>query len=173
MQRRVCESLGIPDATVIVESPDRPNISLVRLGYTRDDPKRKEVVARLLSELAGGRAIIFVPTVKIGEQVQAALRAQGVDLEFFHARAGDPAWRDNVQGRFDGRILPAIDAVIATSAFGMGLDIPDIRLVVHWQHPFSVEEYVQGFGRAGRDGKRSLAVLSPTSIRMSGSSTTW
>ena len=46
-----------------------------------------------------------------------------------------------------------------TSAFGMGLDIPDIRLVVHWQHPFSVEEYVQGFGRAGRDGKRSLAVL--------------
>jgi superfamily II DNA helicase RecQ len=41
----------------------------------------------------------------------------------------------------------------------MGLDIPNIRLVVHWQHPFSVEEYVQGFGRAGRDGQRSLALL--------------
>ena len=91
--------------------------------------------------------------------MQSRLKLRGVDLEFFHSKARDPAWRDNLQGRFDGRILPAVNAVVATSAFGMGLDIPDIRLVVHWQHPFSVEEYVQGFGRAGRDGKRSLAVL--------------
>jgi len=159
MQHRVCESLGIPDATVIVENPDRANIALVRFACPKDDPRRIEIIVGLLSKLTSGRAIIFVPTVNEGEKVQAELRVHGVDLEFFHARAGDPAWRDNVQGRFTGRILPAIDAVIATSAFGMGLDIPDIRLVVHWQHPFSVEEYVQGFGRAGRDGKRSLALL--------------
>jgi superfamily II DNA helicase RecQ len=114
---------------------------------------------RLLAKLTTGRAIIFVPTVKEGERLQRELRLRGVDLEFFHSKARDPAWRDNLQGRFDGRILPTVNAIVATSAFGMGLDIPDIRLVVHWQHPFSVEEYVQGFGRAGRDGKRSLAVL--------------
>lgn len=159
MQRSICESLGIPDAEVIVENPDRSNISLVRLALTKDDPKRIEVIDHLLQQLRSGRAIIFVPTVKEGAKLQTALRSRGVDLEFFHSKARDPAWRDNVQGRFDGRIEPAIDAVIATSAFGMGLDIPDIRLVVHWQHPFSVEEYVQGFGRAGRDGKSSLAVL--------------
>jgi RecQ family ATP-dependent DNA helicase len=159
MQLRVCESLGIPDAVIIVENPDRANIAFVRLAYTKDDPQRIEIVARLLSKVTPGRAIIFVPTVKEGEKVQAALKLRGAELEFFHSKARDAAWRDNLQGRFDGRILPAINAVIATSAFGMGLDIPDIRLVVHWQHPFSVEEYVQGFGRAGRDGKRSLAVL--------------
>ncbi len=159
MQLRVCESLGIPDATIIVENPDRANIALVRLAYSKDDPRRIEIIMRLLAKLTTGRAIIFVPTVKEGERLQRELRLRGVDLEFFHSKARDPAWRDNLQGRFDGRILPTVNAIVATSAFGMGLDIPDIRLVVHWQHPFSVEEYVQGFGRAGRDGKRSLAVL--------------
>jgi len=159
MQLRVCESMGIPDATIIVENPDRANIALVRLSHAKDDPRRIEIIGRLLSKVTSGRAIIFVPTVNEGQRLQAALKLRGISLEFFHSNARDPAWRDNLQGRFDGRILPAINAVIATSAFGMGLDIPDVRLVVHWQHPFSVEEYVQGFGRAGRDGKRSLAVL--------------
>ena len=159
MRDRLCESLGIPDAKVIVENPDRANIALMRLAYSNNAPQRIDIMVRLLSKLKGGRAIIFVPTIKEGEKVQAALTARGFNLEFFHSNAHDPAWRDNVQGRFNGRILPAINAVIATGAFGMGLDIPDIRLVVHWQHPFSVEEYVQGFGRAGRDGKCSLAVL--------------
>ena len=159
MRDRLCESLGIPGAKVIVENPDRSNIALMRLAYPKSAPQRIGIIVDLLSKLAGGRAIIFVPTIKEGKKLQAALAARGVNLEFFHSKSHDPAWRDNVQGRFNGRILPPIDALIATGAFGMGLDIPDIRLVVHWQHPFSVEEYVQGFGRAGRDGKRSLAVL--------------
>jgi superfamily II DNA helicase RecQ len=49
--------------------------------------------------------------------------------------------------------------VICTNAFGMGLDVPDVRLVVHWQHPTSMEDYLQEFGRAGRDGNPSVAVL--------------
>ena len=159
MQRRICESLGSPDAQVISENPDRPNIALVRLPMAKRDPRRFGVIARLLSQVRQGRSIIFVPTVKEGEQVQAGLAGRGIHLEFFHSDAHDANWRDNVQGRFDGRLLPAINAVIATSAFGMGLDIPDIRLVVHWQHPFSVEDYLQGFGRAGRDGKHALALL--------------
>lgn len=114
---------------------------------------------RVLAQIKCGRAILFVPTIRIGQAVQQGLAAIGLELEFFHAKAGTANWRDNVQGRFDGQIEPAIRSIIATSAFGMELDDPDIRLVVHWQHPFSVEEYLQGFGRAGRDGKPSLALL--------------
>jgi len=159
MQRHICESLGSPKARVITENPDRPNIALVRLPMAKQDPRRFDVIASLLSQGRQGRSIIFVPTVKEGELVQAGLAERGIHLEFFYAKAHDSNWRDNVQGRFTGRLLPAINAVIATSAFGMGLDIPDVRLVVHWQHPFSVEEYLQGFGRAGRDGKRAMALL--------------
>lgn len=155
----ILTSLGSPNATVIVESPDRPNIALARIFVGKDDPERYRIVAQLLQKLQHGRTIIFVPTVKIGEVVQQELSKFGVVLEFFHANAGSATWRDNVQGRFDGRIEPTIRSIVATSAFGMGLDIPDIRLIIHWQHPFSVEEFLQGFGRAGRDGKQSLAVL--------------
>jgi RecQ family ATP-dependent DNA helicase len=158
-RNEILNSLGVPDATVIVESPDRPNIALARVHVGKDSPERFHIVARLLNEVKNGRAIIFVPTVRVGEAVKRGMAAVGVDLEFFHAKAETANWRDNVQGRFDGRIEPNIRSIIATSAFGMGLDIPDIRLIIHWQYPFSVEEYLQGFGRAGRDGKQSLAVL--------------
>ncbi len=57
------------------------------------------------------------------------------------------------------RTDPPLGAIITTSAFSMGVDIPDVRLVVHWQHPASVEDYLQEFGRAGRDGKPALALL--------------
>jgi ATP-dependent DNA helicase RecQ len=159
MQQEICRSLGSPGATIIVESPNRPNIALARVPMGRKDPERFRIMARVLAQVTVGRAMIFVPTVREGEIVQSGLRSHGLDLEFFHSNAGTANWRDNLQGRFDGRIEPRISAIIATSAFGMGLDIPDVRVAIHWQHPFSVEEYLQGFGRAGRDGRPSLALL--------------
>ena len=155
-QRRILESLGVPDARVLISDVDRPNIVLARVEET-SDTKRAQIVANLLRQ-CGGRAIIFVPTKAIGREVQEALAAAGLDLPFFH---GDlpTLERDSIFGRFTGSLDPPTQAVISTSAFSLGVDIPNIRVVVNWQHPFAVEDYLQEFGRAGRDGKPALALL--------------
>jgi superfamily II DNA helicase RecQ len=82
-----------------------------------------------------------------------------LNLPFFHSKLGTANERDTLLGRFTGRIEPAANVVICTNAFGMGLDLPNVRLVVHWQHPASVEDYLQEFGRAGRDGAPAVAIL--------------
>ena len=159
-QQQILDSLGVQDARVIVQGVDRPNIALCRIGATRQDvAKRADIVATLLNAMPAGHAMIFVPTVKIGDQVKGALAARGLDLPFYHSKAGLPHERDAIIGRFTGRLEPPLPAVICTNAFGMGIDVPDVRLVVNWQRPASVEEYLQEFGRAGRDGEPSLALL--------------
>lgn len=157
-QQRILESLGIPDARVVVAGVDRPNVALARLPDV-EDADRFPLITRLLGLLQGGRAMIFVPTVRVGRQIQAGLRSLQVDLPFYHSRLGTPNDRDMLLGKFTGRLSPPVRFVICTSAFGMGLDLPDVRLVVHWQHPASVEDYLQEFGRAGRDGRPAVALL--------------
>ena len=166
-QRRILESLGIPDARVIVTGVNRPNIKFVRVPDVADrrvlpnvkNKARYSLIRRLLRVMPEGRAMLFVPTVKAGEQLQDGLRGIGVDVPFFHSKLGTPNERDMLLGRFTGRLNPPVRVIICTNAFGMGLDLPDVRLVIHWQHPASVEDYLQEFGRAGRDGKLSIAVM--------------
>jgi ATP-dependent DNA helicase RecQ len=157
-QRRILESLGIPGARVVVTGVNRPNIRFVRLADV-DDELRSPLIVKLLTVMPPGRAMLFVPTVNIGKELQAGLRSLGVDLPFYHSKHGTANDRDILLGRFTGRIEPPLKVIICTNAFGMGLDLHDVRLVVHWQHPASVEDYLQEFGRAGRDGKPSLAVM--------------
>ena len=157
-QRRILISLGIPDARVVVTGVNRPNIKFVRLENLKEQA-RYSLIVRLLKVMPHGRAMLFVPTVKTGERLQAGLRSLGVDVPFYHSKLGTPNDRDMLLGRFTGRIAPPVRVIICTNAFGMGLDLPDVRLVVHWQHPASVEDYLQEFGRAGRDGKPSVAVV--------------
>jgi ATP-dependent DNA helicase RecQ len=157
-QKRILESLGIPKARVVVSGVDRPNIALLRLPIEQDE-QRFQAIKRMCDVMPAGRAMIFIPTVKVGEHLQEGLASLGLSVPFFHSKHGTPNDREMLQGQFTGRIQPAVPIIICTNAFGMGLDVPDVRLVVHWQHPASVEDYLQEFGRAGRDGKQSLAVL--------------
>lgn len=157
-QRRILESLGVPNARVIVTGVDRPNIKLARLHNVQDG-LRYSIIAELLRVMPPGRAMLFVPTVNIGRQLQQRLRQLGLELPFFHSRSGTANDRELLLARFTGRAEPPAQVVICTNAFGMGLDVPDVRLVVHWQHPPSVEDYLQEFGRAGRDGRVAIAVV--------------
>jgi ATP-dependent DNA helicase RecQ len=156
-QRRILESLEIPDATVLVADVDRPNIALYRCPHFRP-PAKLDATAKLLKIRHGGHTMIFVPTVKVGETVRQDLAARGHDVPFYHAKLNEVD-KTFLQGRFCGLHEPRLDVIICTNAFGMGLDVPDVRLVIHWQAPGSVEDYAQEFGRAGRNGGQLVAVL--------------
>src|SRR5207249_7138416 len=147
-----------PNARVVVTGVNRPNIALARLDGVADE-RRYSLIISLLGIMPPGRAMLFVPTVKIGEKIQQGLRSLGLDVPFFHSKLGTANDRDMLHGRYTGRLEPAASVVICTNAFGMGLDLPNVRLVVHWQHPASLEDYLQEFGRAGRDGAPSVAIL--------------
>lgn len=159
MQKRILASLGIPDARVFVRDVDRPNIALLRWDAAID--QRSAVIASLckLPIKGGGKVMIFVPTRKIGEALQSFLEEHRLPTPFYHSQFGKAWDREQLQKRFSGESQPVVDRIICTSAFGMGLDIANVRMVIHWQHPSSVEDYLQEFGRAGRDGKASIAVL--------------
>jgi ATP-dependent DNA helicase RecQ len=159
MQQRVLASLGVNDARVFVRDVDRPNISLVR--WKASTAERSRIIAQLCKLLLPyrGKVMIFVPTRKIGERLQTYLRDQKLDTPFYHSQLASAWDREQLVKRFVGESQPSVDRVICTSAFGMGLDVSDVRMVIHWQHPSSVEDYLQEFGRAGRDGRSSVAVL--------------
>jgi ATP-dependent DNA helicase RecQ len=159
MQRRILSSMGVEDATVFVRDVDRPNIALLRWACRQE--QRSQEIANLLrlQELRGQRAMIFVPSVRVGEELKQALAALDIDIPLYHSRVGTAWERQELAKRFLGQSKPAVDQIICTNAFGMGLDLPNVRLVIHWQQPASVEDLLQEYGRAGRDGKPSVSVV--------------
>lgn len=159
MQKRILNSLGIPDAKVFVRDVDRPNITMVRRQCEPD--RRAEQIAALLRlpELQGQKAMVFVPSTKVGEALREQLFTLGLTLPFYHSKLGTTWERSELLQRFLGESRPVVDHIICTNAFGMGLDVPNVRLVVHWQQPASVEDLLQEFGRAGRDRNPAVSVV--------------
>jgi RecQ family ATP-dependent DNA helicase len=159
MQKRILTSLGVSDAQVFVRGVDRPNIALLRWSVSINlRPWAIEQLCRVQMP-AKGKVMIFVPTRKVGMALQKYLGEHGLETPFYHSQWSSSWDREQLLKRFVGDSRPEVDRIICTSAFGMGLDVPNVRMVIHWQHPSSVEDYLQEFGRAGRDGKASVAVL--------------
>lgn len=159
MQQRILASLGIPDAKVFVRDVDRPNIALLRLLCAAERRVHEIAAMLMLPQLHGRKVMVFVPSVRVGDDLRLALSALGLDVPFYHSRLGTSWERQELLKRFIGQSRPSVDHIICTNAFGMGLDVPNVRLVIHWQQSASAEDMLQEFGRAGRDGKPSVSVI--------------
>lgn len=137
-------------AKKIVRSPDRPNIRYAMAG-------EKVPVTRMI-QFVELPALVYGSTQRSVEEAARELRTAGYRAAHYHAGMGKDERRD-VQTKFqEGQY----DVVAATCAFGMGIDHPGIRAVIHLEMPTSIEAYVQESGRAGRDGKPSIAICRAT-----------
>ena len=150
------EELGI-DLKVFDGGTQRTNLEFV-VVRTNSGEKFADVHQILDADLpadASGGAIVYCATRRHAEELATFLQAKGVKADHFHAGL-PPETKKNVQESFIRGDLPGI---VATNAFGMGIDKPDVRLVIHADMPGSLENYLQEAGRAGRDQKRARCVL--------------
>jgi ATP-dependent DNA helicase RecQ len=160
VRAEIIERLHLRDPEVVVRGFDRPNLHLsverFEDKHDKDDALLSRVVVLTASEAAGGASgIVYVGTRKRTEELSAELVRRGVRAAAYHAGLRR-AERDEAQQRFmDGQI----DVVVATTAFGMGIDKPDVRFVVHGDVADSLDSYYQEIGRAGRDGDAAVAEL--------------
>jgi ATP-dependent DNA helicase RecQ len=153
VRTEIIESLGMRDPAIHAYGFDRPNISLAVMTLESDEEKTERISARV-EELAGP-GIIYAATRARAESLAAALRSAGHRTGWYHGGLPKKE-REAAQSAFmDGEI----DIMVATTAFGMGIDKPDVRFVLHYDASDSLDAYYQEIGRAGRDGEPAIAEL--------------
>ncbi len=146
----IMERLRFEDKCLIKSGFERPNLSYI-VRRTEDKPGQ---LLSICSNVAG-TGIVYVRSRKRTEELAAFLNSNGIASSFYHAGLG----ADSRTDRQEQWKKDKIRVMVCTNAFGMGIDKPDVRFVVHFDVPDSPEAYFQEAGRGGRDGKRSFAVL--------------
>ncbi|MEW2048704.1 RecQ family ATP-dependent DNA helicase [Streptomyces sp. NPDC005476] len=153
VRREIVERLGMREPEVTVAGFDRPNIRLEARRFQDEDDRRRAVIERAAAEPKPG--IVYAATRKDTEFYSGELASLGLAAEAYHA-----GLRASERARIHDAFLSGeADVVVATSAFGMGIDKEDVRFVLHAALPGSLDAYYQEIGRGGRDGKPALAVL--------------
>ena len=150
VQKDICEKLSFTTSLVFRQSFERPNLSY---SVFKVDSKINKILEIL--QKVGGSGIVYCKSRKRTKDISDLLNMHGVVADFYHAGLSS----DDRSRKQESWIANNTRTMVCTNAFGMGIDKPDVRVVIHADVPDCLENYYQEAGRAGRDGKRSYAVL--------------